>query len=317
MPSRAYERALEGAARVTLRRGDALWPSAIDSLEDVDTLFVVGDPEAMSGECLSVIGARRATPYGLACARLAARVAAECGITVVSGGAMGCDQAAGREAIAAGGPTVVVSGCGADRCYPRSSDTLFADAVTHGGCVVALEHWGAPPRRYAFPRRNRVIAALSRALVVCEAGMPSGTFSTATCAAELGRLVYAVPGPIFSPNSRGANWLIESGASVICDEQSLETRISLDYNRLRLVGERPRRGDEGDELLRALMANPMRVDEIARELSLSIPDALMMLSRREAAGAVEQLPDGRFAPSQGLLLGGGEGPGAPRPQTCS
>ena len=169
--------------------------------------------------------------------------------------------------------------------------------------MVSLERWGAPPRRYAFPKRNRVIAALSRALVVCEAGMPSGTFSTATCAAELGRLVYAVPGSIFSPNSRGTNWLVESGAQVICDERSLETRISLDYNRLRLVEERPEPAASGDGLSLALMANPMRVDEIARELALTIPEALTMLSRREAAGLVEQLADGRFAPTQSALLG--------------
>lgn len=303
MPSRSYSRVLEDAGRFELSRGNDSWPSALDALEDVERLYGVGDPAVLSRECLSVIGARRATPYGLACARMAARVAAESGIVVVSGGAMGCDRAAGAEALASGGVTVVVSGCGADRCYPRSSDSLFTDAVERGGCVVSLERWGAPPRRYAFPKRNRVIAALSRALVVCEAGMPSGTFSTATCAAELGRLVYAVPGSIFSPNSRGTNWLVESGAQVICDERSLETRISLDYNRLRLVEERPEPAASGDGLSLALVANPMRVDEIARELALTIPEALTMLSRREAAGLVEQLADGRFAPTQSALLG--------------
>ena len=88
MPSRSYSRVLEDAGRFELSRGNDSWPSALDALEDVERLYGVGDPAVLSRECLSVIGARRATPYGLACARMAARVAAESGIVVVSGGAM-------------------------------------------------------------------------------------------------------------------------------------------------------------------------------------------------------------------------------------
>ena len=219
-----------------------------------------GDPSVLSGECISIVGARKATPYGRTCAKMAGRAAAECGITVVSGGAIGCDQCAGTAALDAGGRTVVIPGCGADCVYPSSSDKLFARAVRGGGCVVSLEHWGAPPARYTFVRRNKAIAALSTVLVVCEAARPSGTFHTATTAAELGRRVYAVPGSIFSANSRGTNWLIESGASIVTDEESLEGLISLDYGRLRTQVEShdlPR-----GALLDALVASPMRADEI-------------------------------------------------------
>lgn len=288
--------------RWELRSGDEGYPPCLDELPgELGVLYGIGSPSALGGPCISIVGSRRATPYGLACARMAGRVAAECGITVVSGGAMGCDHEASKAALDAGGRTVIVAGTGADVVYPRSSDDIFADAVRRGGCVISLERWGSAPRKYAFPKRNRVIAALSRSLLVCEAGVPSGTFSTAGCASELGRGVYAIPGSIFSPLSRGANWLLESGASIIPDEQALEMRISLDYNRLRLVSEGG--GEESlDSLLEALVACPMRPDEVARAFSMDLSQALMTLASHEAAGMVRQLPDGRFAPTEEVLL---------------
>lgn len=260
-----------------------------------------GDPGVLSGDCISVIGARRATPYGKTCARMAGRIAAECGVTVVSGGAIGCDQIAGTAAVDSGGKTVVIPGCGADVVYPASSNDLFVRAATGSGCVVSIETWGCPPLRHTFVRRNRIIAALSKSLVVCEAGKPSGTFGTATQAAELGRSVYAVPGSIFSQNSAGTNWLIENGASIVCDEESLEALIALDYNRLRMVSERSR-STQGP-LLDALVASPMTSDEVAALLGLSIPEALCVLAEHEAAGLVARLVDGRFTAAQKALLG--------------
>lgn len=150
-------------------------------------------------------------------------------------------------------------------------------------------------------RRNKAIAALSTVLVVCEAARPSGTFHTATTAAELGRRVYAVPGSIFSANSRGTNWLIESGASIVTDEESLEGLISLDYGRLRTQVEShdlPR-----GALLDALVASPMRADEISVLLGLGLPQALAVLAEQEALGLVCRLPDSRFAPTELALLG--------------
>ena len=103
--------------------------------------------------------------------------------------------------------------------YPASSADVYAGAVAAGGAVISLERWGSPPRRYAFPKRNAIIAALSTCLFVTEAGMRSGTMSTADVAVELGRKVYGIPGSIFSPLSAGTNWLISEGARVICDSR--------------------------------------------------------------------------------------------------
>lgn len=270
----------------------------LDLKEPPHKLFVVGDPEVMGEPCLSVIGARRATPYGLAVAEIAGRVAAECGVVVVSGGALGCDSAALRAAHKAGGKTVIVAGTGADVAYPRSSRDVFANAAAEG-CVVSLAPWGTQPQRWAFPNRNRVIAALSRALVVTEAGEHSGTSSTAECANQLGRDIYAIPGSIFSPESRGSNMLISAGAAIICTEDDLEMRISLDYGVSRLVSEgapfRPGR------VLSALIASPMRPDDLADRLGESSLTMLKILTDYETTGVVVRLPDGRYAPSAKTL----------------
>ena len=180
-----------------LHPGDTLYPETVLELSDVpQTLYVRGNPEVLSTPALSIIGARKASPYGLAVAELAAKVAVEAGVTVVSGGAVGCDQASGWAAVNAGGKHVVVLGTGADVVYPRSSAGLITRTLDTGGAVVSISPWGMGPRKFAFPRRNRVIAALSQALFVSEAGMPSGTFSTAEAAMDLGRELLAVPGSI-------------------------------------------------------------------------------------------------------------------------
>lgn len=216
-----------------LHPGDALYPETVLELSDVpQTLYVRGNPEVLSTPALSIIGARKASPYGLAVAELAAKVAVEAGVTVVSGGAVGCDQASGWAAVNAGGKHVVVLGTGADVVYPRSSAGLITRTLDTGGAVVSISPWGMGPRKFAFPRRNRVIAALSQALFVSEAGMPSGTFSTAELLWIWGENFLRARS-ILSPESRGTNYLIANGACCIIDEESIEMAISRIYGTLR------------------------------------------------------------------------------------
>lgn len=164
-----YERALPTFERWELAFGDANYPEQLTNIgQPPPRLYGIGNIEALKAPLISIIGARKATPYGLACAKMAGRVAAECGITVVSGGAIGCDAAAGRAALEAGGKTIVVPGTGPDRLYPKSSDLLFYDAVRCGGCVVTNTSWGVEPHRGCFVSRNTIIAALSRSLIVCD-----------------------------------------------------------------------------------------------------------------------------------------------------
>ncbi len=281
---------------------DEAYPDSIRAMEEPpEVIHGVGDVSVLDTMCLAVIGARLATPYGLSVAKMAGRIAAESGITLVSGGAMGCDAAALRGALDAGGRTIVVSGVGADCVYPSTSADVFRRAPEQGGAVIALAPWGAPVQKFAFLERNKIIAALSRALLVSEAGQRSGTTSTALAAAELGREVYAVPGSIFSPESQGANALIRDGAHMVASENDLEMLISRDYGVLRMMHEElatPR-----SRVLSALIANPMRAEDLANHLGYEPIELLRILSGYEASGVVTRLPDGRYAPTQQTLLG--------------
>ena len=287
--------------RFALTEDDDRYPEALrDERVRAEVLYVRGDPSVLEGRMVSVIGARRATPYGIAVAEMAGRIAAESGITVVSGGAMGCDYAASRAALDAGGRTVIVCGHGADQVYPASSADVFADAIAHDGAVVAIERWGVPPTRYTFPKRNVIIAALSPVLIVAEAGERSGTMGTVDAALELDRTIYAVPGSIFSPESVGANRLICEGAAPIVSEEDLEMRISLDFGAVRLM--MPGQKRELGRILSALVSSPMRPDDLANRLGEPALSVLVALSDYEASGLVVRLPDGRYSPSRDCLL---------------
>ena len=309
----------EGLERATKGRLVDLGP------DGPKALYVLGDPEALAPDAAAIIGARRATPYGLACARLAARACARMGIGVVSGAAVGCDQTAQAEALRHGGRVVAVLGGGADVVYPRSSARLLEDVVAQGGAVVSERPWGAPPERWAFIRRNRLIAALSGLTVVCEAGKRSGTFSTAEAAQAMGRDVLAFPGSFFSGNSWGANHLIQSGAQCLCDEEDLEMAVSRACGSLRFSGEAVRRdpadvpgltGRERD-VLRAVCASPTRASELAEAFGCDVVVMMRILGALQVRGLAERLVDGRYSPTQVALArtcersGEGECPAAP------
>ena len=197
--------------RFVLTLGSPEYPEQLAETPDPPRmLYGIGDPGALVAG-LAVVGARRATPYGLRATRLLAGWAASKGVTVISGAAIGCDSEAHRAALDAPGATVAVLGCGPDVDYPRRSAAMLA-TIRAGFAVVSECPFGQQPLRFAFARRNRIIAGLASAVLVVEAGLPSGTFSTADAALEAGRDVMAVPGSIFSPESRGSNRLIRQGA---------------------------------------------------------------------------------------------------------
>lgn len=297
---------MSGFERHELRLGAPDYPRRlVESPRPPRVLYVAGDPERLVPG-LAVIGARRATPYGLRCARMLAGWAAGEGVTIVSGAACGCDQAAQLAAVEAGGSSVAVLGCGADVDYPRSSRELLAHLRSH--CAVVSElPWGHDPLRQAFPARNRLIAALSEAVLIVEAGMPSGTFSTAEHAFDAGREVFAVPGSVFAPECRGSNQLLRDGAAAIRDVSDLAQELRACGLLTDAVSPADPAVQAGDPLARALVANPMRPDDVARELALDIIVVLRRISALEAAGLVARYPDGRYG-----LAKGGDAPGKPR-----
>jgi DNA processing protein len=163
---------------------------------------------------VAVVGARRATPYGIEVAeRLAGDLAAR-GVTIVSGFARGVDTAAHRAALAAGGRTIAVLGAGIDVVYPPENVALAREIVARGALVSQFPP-GTPPLPYNFPTRNRTLAGLALAVIVVEAAERSGSLITAGFAADLGREVFAVPGKITAPTSAGTNGLLRDGATLV------------------------------------------------------------------------------------------------------
>lgn len=216
------EKEIREVGRHVIGIGDSRYPALLaEAGRPPDELYVIGDPAALAVPMVAVIGARRATPYGLACARRFAALAVQTGFCVVSGGARGVDAEAHRAALEAGGRTVAVLGGGIDRPYPHEHAPLFERIAGSGGAVASEQPWDAPPLPWMFRARNRIVAGLACAVVVCEAGLPSGTLSTCDDALGAGREVLAVPGPITSAASAGPNRLLLCGASPVVDDESL------------------------------------------------------------------------------------------------
>ncbi len=199
---------------VLQRRGPG-WPALLEELHDPpDYLHVVGRAEVLCGPCLAIVGTRRATARGLAVARtLGAHLAAR-GWTVVSGLALGIDGAAHQGALDAGGPTAAVMATGPDTTYPAAHRGLRRSIETVG-CSLTECDPGTPPRRFAFPRRNRLIVGLCQGVIVIEAPRKSGALVTAQMAVDNNREVFAVPGPVDLETSAGCHQLLREGAHLL------------------------------------------------------------------------------------------------------
>jgi len=292
-PERARRRLRETRLAAICRHDADRYPPALHDMPDPPAvLHVAGAAGLTPGPAAAVVGARRATPYGLEVARMLGRGLGAAGVTVVSGMALGVDSAAHEGALEAGGPTVAVLAGGADVPYPPSKRRLYR-RVLAGGCAVSELPPGFRPRRWCFPARNRMIAALSRLTVVVEAAERSGALITARLARELGREVGAVPGPITSPRARGVNDLLFDGAHVVRDAQDV-----LDV--LFGVGGKSAPPDSRDRLEPALRRV---LDEVAggrdtvgalAETPSEAEAALVALSELELLGHVRRVPGGRY-----------------------
>ena len=287
-----------------LRPGDGAYPPQLElTPRPPRVLYGFGDPAALRPG-LAIIGSRKATPYGLDCAAAFARCATEAGVSIISGAAMGCDLAAHRATLEAGGTTVAVLGCGADIDYPARARETLAVLRAGRGAVVSEFEWGMPPARGHFPARNRIIAGLASAVLVVEAALPSGTFSTADHALEAGRDVLAVPGSVFFHGSAGCNRLIRQGAAPICCVEDLLD--SLAGAGLITPSQRPAAGsatgvtplapESSDPVLRALLAHPTSPGALATALDVDAGAIMCAIARLEADGLVARYPDGRYGP---------------------
>jgi DNA processing protein len=183
-------------------------------------LFVRGTLDEPDRFGVGVVGSRHATPYGRSITERIGRELAGHGLTVVSGGAMGIDTAAHRGAIAGGGRTLAVLGCGIDIDYPRENRQLFEE-IAANGALISEYALGTPPEAWRFPARNRIISGLSQGTLVVEAPRTSGALITARYAAEQGRPVMAIPGNIDRPASEGCNALLKDGATLVTETEDI------------------------------------------------------------------------------------------------
>lgn len=291
---------LEGN-RFVLSYGEEGYPEALMSTPDPPRkLYGVGDPRVLDAG-LAIVGARKATPYGRSVAKKFAKAAAEHGVTIISGGALGCDTAAHVGCLEGGGVTVVVLGGGCDQLYPEANRDLFQEIINKGGAVISEQQWQFPPMPYTFRARNRIIAGLSRATLIVEAGLPSGTFSTADDALSANRDVLVVPGAITSPHSRGANRLLYQGATPIVDDETFEDVIVDLFGCMKVQDMRKAEVENTSLLYQALQAETLSIDALMQRDGIGAPDGskrlawlMVELAKLEHEGFIERFPNGSY-----------------------
>lgn len=275
---------------------DEDYPAPLRELYDPPPfLFMKGNIIESDYRAVAMVGSRGATDYGRTTAAGLAGDLSRHGVTIVSGMALGIDTASHRGALAAGGRTIAVLGSGIDVIYPRENKSLYAQ-IAENGAVVSEFLPKTDPNPGHFPRRNRIIAGLSRAVVVIEAGEKSGALLTADMALVYGRELFALPGMVSSRMSSGTHELLKSGANILTsvdDIFSVLPELKNDY----IAPRKPVVEDltEGERrILERLSSSPIQLDTLVRECGLSIGDAASFLLSLELRGLVKQLSGKRF-----------------------
>jgi len=272
---------------------DPAYPAALAAIVDPPPiLWMRGAAAALDRIAVAIVGSRAGSAYALAVGERLAADLARAGVAVVSGLARGVDAAAHRGALASGGTTIGVLGSGADVLYPREHRPLAAALVSDGALVSELPP-GTRPRPHFFPRRNRIISGLARAVIVIEAGEKSGSLITARCALEQGRDVMAVPGSILNGRNRGGHALLRDGAKIV--ESADDILEELGLSPCAPLSSGPAGRAPFDPILACLSpGEPSDVDCIAGATGLVAAKVLARLLELELSGAVRRVGGGRF-----------------------
>ncbi len=265
-------------------RGSDDYPSELLDLSSPPSeLFAIGLKSALTGPRVSIVGTRRSTAYGERTARTLTRALVRAGVSIISGMARGIDGAAHRAAIEEGGKTVAVLGTGIDVPYPVGHRQLHRSIAEHG-LVLSENAPGATAHRGAFPKRNRIIAALAPVTIVVEAGFKSGALNTASQALDLGRVVAAVPGPIDSEQSQGSNQLLRDGAIMIASVDDALALLGVSAAKDRHVPSLP---ENEQRVWDALDKGFMEIDALATRSGLSTPECLSAITSLEIIGLID------------------------------
>jgi DNA processing protein len=300
----------EGVSIVT--SGDPAYPPRLRRIYDYPPLLYIKGTLTPEDVPVAVVGSRNASPYGRYVTERLCRELAHRGVTVVSGLARGIDTCAHRGALSGRGRTIAVLGCGIDVVYPPENRKLHGEIVA-GGAVVTEFPFGTEPDRPHFPARNRIISGLSLGVLIVEAGEKSGSLITAQCALDQGREVFAVPGGIDLPGSRGTNKLLRQGAKLVESAEDILEEIlpqleprpdapkketsgaaSMPAAHAPPAGGREALTEKESRLLGFITEKPLDADTIISRSGLAAAEVLAVLLSLELKGCVLQLPGKLF-----------------------
>lgn len=285
----------EGSDRSVLTLGDDTYPAAL--LETADPpllLYVTGNADFLRRPSIAIVGSRNPTPQGADNARAFATTFSQAGLTVVSGLALGIDGAAHEGGLSGPGGTIAVVGTGLDRVYPKRHHDL-AHRIARNGALVSEYPLGMPPLPPNFPKRNRIIAGLASGTLVVEAALQSGSLITARLAVEMGREVFAIPGSIHSPQSRGCHALIKQGAKLVDSAQDvLEELRWLPAPAPSGAPEEAADATPMDPVLAALGYDPVNLDALCARTGYAPAALSARLLELELEGQVARLPGQLF-----------------------
>ncbi len=281
---------LEDPANHVLTLADAEYPQALLQISDPPPLiYAKGRLELLNHVGFAVVGSRNATAQGLSNAEAFSAAFSHAGLTIVSGLALGVDAAAHRGGLAGAGSTIAVVGTGLDIVYPARNRAL-AHTIAERGTLISEFQLGTPALAANFPRRNRLICGLSRGCLVVEAAVSSGSLITARLAAEQGRDVFAIPGSIHSPLTKGCHALIKQGAKLVESAQDVLEELGLAAP----VAEPPAQLPEAQGLLAHLGHDPCDLETLQQRSGTETAAIIAALTALELDGHIESLPGGRW-----------------------
>jgi len=283
-----------------LLEGGTDYPPLLSQIVDPPPLlFVVGSVACLDGQHLAVVGSRNPSPGGLRTAREFSKALSRAGLGIVSGLALGIDAASHQGALDGQGVTIAVGGTGPDLIYPQANRALAEAILAAGGALVTEFPPGTRPSAGNFPRRNRIISGLSRGTLVVEAAPRSGSLITARMALEQGRDVFAVPGSIYNPLSRGCHDLIKEGAKLVQGTEDIleEFDFSYSWSHAATSGSVPEVSAEAvhHQLMTSMGHDPVSVDDLVCLTGYTAENIAMMLVLLELEGAVASSPGGGYS----------------------
>jgi DNA processing protein len=289
-PEAEMER-LQAAGVTPLTLDDPRYPALLREIDDAPpVIHVRGEITEADALSVAVVGTRRPTPYGKQVAEELSHQLSSNGICIVSGLARGVDGIAHRAALSAGGRTLAVMACGLDMVYPPEHRRL-ANEVAERGAIISEQPLGTEPRGDFFPRRNRILSGLSLGVLLIEGDLKSGGLITANCALDQGRDVFAVPGSIFSSQSRGTNLKIAKGEARLVqrvEDILQELNLTMVPQQLEMQELVPATDTEAD-VLRHITKEPVHIDEVCRESGLPTATVSSVLAMMELKGLVKEI----------------------------